>query len=148
MMKKFVCLLLVLMLAAALLPAAAADSAPLRIVAAVFPVWDWTRQIIGGAENVELSLLLDNGVDLHSFQPSAADLMAITSCDVFLFVGGELDPLAPPATMCAPLYEKAKALSSGKAKQEYVLIHSDHGFNDQRIFLAQTVANYLADLVE
>lgn len=91
MMKKFVCLLLVLMLAAALLPAAAADSAPLRIVAAVFPVWDWTRQIIGGAENVELSLLLDNGVDLHSFQPSAADLMAITSCDVFLFVGGESD---------------------------------------------------------
>lgn len=90
-MKKLVCLLLALMLAAGLLPAASADSAPLRIVAAVFPVWDWVRQVTEGAENVELSLLLDNGVDLHSFQPSAADLMAITSCDVFLFVGGESD---------------------------------------------------------
>ncbi|MBQ1476490.1 MAG: alpha/beta fold hydrolase [Firmicutes bacterium] len=94
-----------------------------------------------------MDFLLQNGAD------TAKDLLFINAAEGikeknFLFVGGELDPLAPPATMCAPLYEKAKALSSGKAKQEYVLIHSDHGFNDQRIFLAQTVANYLADLVE
>ncbi len=94
-----------------------------------------------------MDFLLQNGAD------TAKDLLFIDAAEGikeknFLFVGGELDPLAPPATMCAPLYEKAKALSSGKAKQEYVLIHSDHGFNDQRIFLAQTVANYLADLVE
>ena len=94
-----------------------------------------------------MDCLLQNGAD------TAKDLLFIDAAEGikeknFLFVGGELDPLAPPATMCAPLYEKAKALSSGKAKQEYVLIHSDHGFNDQRIFLAQTVANYLADLVE
>ena len=94
-----------------------------------------------------MDFLLQNGAD------TAKDLLFIDAAEDikeknFLFVGGELDPLAPPATMCAPLYEKAKALSSGKAKQEYVLIHSDHGFNDQRIFLAQTVTNYLADLVE
>ena len=94
-----------------------------------------------------MDFLLQNGAD------TAKDLLLIDAAEGikeknFLFVGGELDPLAPPATMCAPLYEKAKALSSGKAKQEYVLIHSDHGFNDQRIYLAQTVANYLADLVE
>ena len=94
-----------------------------------------------------MDFLLQNGAD------TAKDLLFIDAAEGikeknFLFVGGELDPLAPPAAMCAPLYEKAKALSSGKAKQEYVLIHSDHGFNDQRIFLAQTVANYLADLVE
>ena len=94
-----------------------------------------------------MDFLLQNGAD------TAKDLLFIDAAEGikeknFLFVGGELDPLAPPATMCAPLYEKAKALSSGKAKQEYVLIHSDHGFNDQRIYLAQTVANYLADLVE
>ena len=94
-----------------------------------------------------MDFLLQNGAD------TAKDLLFIDAAEGikeknFLFVGGELDPLAPPATMCAPMYEKAKALSSGKAKQEYVLIHSDHGFNDQRIFLAQTVANYLADPVE
>ena len=94
-----------------------------------------------------MDFLLQNGAD------TAKDLLFIDAAEGikeknFLFVGGELDPLAPPATMCAPLYEKAKALSSGKAKQEYVLIHSDHGFNDQRIFLAQTVADYLASLVE
>ncbi|MBQ1419214.1 MAG: alpha/beta fold hydrolase [Firmicutes bacterium] len=94
-----------------------------------------------------MDFLLQNGAD------TAKDLLFIDAAEGikeknFLFVGGELDPLAPPATMCAPLYEKAKALSSGKAKQEYVLIHSDHGFNDQRIYLAQTVADYLACLVE
>ena len=94
-----------------------------------------------------MDFLLQNGAD------TAKDLLFIDAAEGikeknFLFVGGELDPLAPPATMCAPLYEKAKALSSGKAKQEYVLIHSDHGFNDQRISLAQTVADYLASLVE
>ncbi|MBQ2083555.1 MAG: alpha/beta fold hydrolase [Firmicutes bacterium] len=94
-----------------------------------------------------MDFLLQNGAD------TAKDLLFIDAAEGikeknFLFVGGELDPLAPPATMCAPLYEKAKALSSGKAKQEYVLIHSDHGFNDQRIYLAQKVAEYLADLVE
>ena len=94
-----------------------------------------------------MDFLLQNGAD------TAKDLLFIDAAEGikeknFLFVGGELDPLAPPTTMCAPLYEKAKALSSGKAKQEYVLIHSDHGFNDQRIYLAQTVADYLACLVE
>jgi hypothetical protein len=50
--------------------------------------------------------------------------------------------------MCEPVYNKVKEIGSGKAKQEYLLINSDHGFNDQRIFLAQKVAEYLADLVE
>ena len=66
----------------------------------------------------------------------------------FMFVGGALDPLAPPATMCEPQYKAAKALGDGSKKQEYLLINSDHGFNDQRIYLAQKVAEYLADLVE
>ena len=44
--------------------------------------------------------------------------------------------------------QAAKALGDGSKKQEYLLINSDHGFNDQRIYLAQKVAEYLADLVE
>ena len=43
------------------------------------------------ASDAEVTMLLDNGVDLHSFQPTAADIMKISSCDLFIYVGGESD---------------------------------------------------------
>ena len=36
-------------------------------------------------------MLLDNGVDLHSYQPTADDIVKIKSCDMFIYVGGESD---------------------------------------------------------
>ena len=43
------------------------------------------------ASGANVTMLLDNGVDLHSFQPTAADIMKISSCDLFIYVGGESD---------------------------------------------------------
>ena len=37
------------------------------------------------------TMLLDNGVDLHSYQPTADDIMKISDCDLFIYVGGESD---------------------------------------------------------
>lgn len=60
----------------------------LKIVATSFPEYDWVREILGTrAEEVELVLLLDKGVDLHSYQPTAQDLAQIASCDLFLHTG-------------------------------------------------------------
>ena len=36
-------------------------------------------------------MLLDNGVDLHSYQPTAEDIRKISECDLFIYVGGESD---------------------------------------------------------
>ena len=64
----------------------------IKIVTTIFPEYDWVKQLLGEqAENAEVSLLLDNGVDLHSYQPSAADLVKIADCDLFVYVGGESD---------------------------------------------------------
>lgn len=64
----------------------------LRIVTTIFPEYDWVREILGDrAEYVELTMLLDNGVDLHSFQPTADDMITISNCDLFLYTGGESD---------------------------------------------------------
>ena len=71
--------------------AAQEDDGRLHVVAAVFPLYDWTREIIGDAQDVELTLLVNNGTDLHSYQPSASDLINISTCDVFLYVGGASD---------------------------------------------------------
>ena len=40
---------------------------------------------------MEIRQLLDKGVDMHSFQPTAEDMMTIASCDLFVYVGGESD---------------------------------------------------------
>ncbi|MGI6105325.1 MAG: metal ABC transporter substrate-binding protein [Raoultibacter sp.] len=64
----------------------------INVVCTYFPQYDWAKEIIGETDtSVELNLLLDNGVDLHSFQPSAEDIAAISNCDLFIYVGGESD---------------------------------------------------------
>ena len=63
----------------------------ISVVTTIFPEYDWVRQVVGDNENVDITLLLDNGVDLHSYQPTAEDIMKIATCDVFIYVGGESD---------------------------------------------------------
>ena len=40
---------------------------------------------------VDVSLIVKNGVDLHSFQPSTADILEISTADIFIYVGGVSD---------------------------------------------------------
>lgn len=62
------------------------------IVCTTFPQYDWIRQIVGErADCFELTLLLDKGGDLHSFQPTAQNVAQISSADMFVYVGGESD---------------------------------------------------------
>ena len=64
----------------------------IRIVTTIFPEYDWVREILGDkADSAEITMLLDNGVDLHSYQPTADDLIKISDCDLFVYVGGESD---------------------------------------------------------
>jgi zinc transport system substrate-binding protein len=64
----------------------------LSIVTTIFPEYDWVMQILGDkALDAEVTMLLDNGVDLHSYQPVADDILKIANCDVFIYVGGESD---------------------------------------------------------
>lgn len=69
-----------------------ADSDNLQIVATIFPVYDWIREVLGeNPAGIELTMLMDSGVDLHSFQPTATDILRVSSCDMFVYVGGESD---------------------------------------------------------
>lgn len=101
-MKKIISALVVLSLAIGIFAFSACsgknDNAPaeqnkkLKIVTTIFPEYDWVREILGDkADSAELTMLLDNGVDLHSYQPTVDDILKISSCDVFIYVGGESD---------------------------------------------------------
>ena len=70
----------------------------LSIVTTIFPEYDWVMQLLGErASDADVTLLLDSGVDLHSFQPSAKDMVTISNCDLFVYVGGESDKWVEPA---------------------------------------------------
>ena len=95
-MKKITALLALLMLGGALAGCGKQNDTnktdKLSIVTTIFPEYDWVREILGDkADNAEVTMLLDNGVDLHSYQPTADDIVKISDCDLFLYVGGESD---------------------------------------------------------
>ncbi len=63
----------------------------LSVVCTIFPEYDWVKQIVGDSPDVDVRLLIKNGVDLHSYQPSVEDIARISTCDLFVYVGGESD---------------------------------------------------------
>ena len=92
MKKIFLILAVFSALTTSVFAAKAKKSDKLKVVTTIFPEYDWTREIIGdNAKNVELTLLLGNGVDLHSYQPSIQDIAKISTADIFIYVGGESD---------------------------------------------------------
>ena len=66
-----------------------AESGKIKVVCTVFPIYDWTREIAG--DKAEIIWLTENGTDMHSFQPSAADMVKIAECDILIYIGGESD---------------------------------------------------------
>lgn len=61
----------------------------IKVVCTIFPPYDFTRAIAG--ENVELTMLLSPGAEVHSYEPTPQDIIKVQSCDLFIYVGGESD---------------------------------------------------------
>ncbi len=59
----------------------------IKIVATIFPAYDFARNIAG--ERADVSLLLPPGVEPHSYEPTPKDMVSIQNCDLFIFNGGE-----------------------------------------------------------
>lgn len=77
-MKKYISIILAGALALFLLSACGNENdsqeKSLQIVTTIFPEYDWVREILGAdADHTELTMLLNNGVDLHSYQPTAEE---------------------------------------------------------------------------
>ena len=76
-------------------PSSTEDTTPapaetqLRVIATVFPQYDFVRQIAG--DRVELSMLLSPGAEPHAFEPTPRDMIALNEADVLIYVGGHGD---------------------------------------------------------
>lgn len=91
-MKKIVSVILCVVLSMVLMSSCgntAVNDDGLKIVCTAFPQYDYIKNILGSDEG--LSLLLDDGADLHSYEPTAADIIEIGSADLFVYIGGISD---------------------------------------------------------
>lgn len=93
MKKRLISVLLLICLAFSLFSCTAnrKEDDKLTILCTLFPQYDWLRNITEGVEGIELSLIIANGADPHSYQPTATDIMNISNCDVLVYLGGDSD---------------------------------------------------------
>ena len=79
------------------------EQSKLSIVTTIYPEYAWTKEILGSrADSVNLTLLMKNGVDLHSYKPTAQDIAKIASADMVVYVGGESDEWIKKALEATP----------------------------------------------
>lgn len=95
-MKKFIWIVTAVLLLGVTLSACGtgrkeAAEGKISIVTTIFPEYDWVRELTAGSSDVEITMLYDKGVDLHSFQPAMDDMVKIADCDLLIYVGGESD---------------------------------------------------------
>ena len=121
----------------------AKKSDTLSIVCTTFPQYDYLKNIIGSEDN--LTLLVDNGGDLHSFEPTAKDIISISSADLFVYVGGNSDKWVEGALKSAEnpnLREIALIDLVDTFEEEYVAgmevdhDHGEHRAPDEHVWLS------------
>lgn len=171
-MKKIIAILMACLFVLSFTTAFAESEKTLSIVCTTFPQYDWVRQIRGDRVNdVDLTLLLDNGIDLHNYQPTAGDIIRIARCDLFIYTGGESDGWVDDvlATAQNPRMKIVNLLASVEAKEEETVEgmqeedhdhdeHDEHAHDeieyDEHVWLSlrnaetliETIANTLCEL--
>lgn len=97
----------------------------IKIVCMIFPQYDWLREVIGEKmENYDIKVLLDNGSELHSYQPTVEDMAEISSSDFFFYVGGESDAWVEDALKSAK-NPNLKAVSLLEMLEDYAKVEEE-----------------------
>jgi len=77
---------------AGITPSSGAPRPKIRILATVFPLMEFAREIAG--DRGDVGLLLPPGAEIHTWQPRVSDIRKIAALDLFLFIGSGLEPWA------------------------------------------------------
>ena len=137
----------------------------LQIVTTIFPEYDWVKRILGdNPAKASLSLMVDQGVDLHSYQPSTEDILKISTCDLFIYVGGPSDQwvedvLADTANQDMVVINLLDLLGSqvkeeeeveGMQAEEEEAVHETQGQPeyDEHVWLSLRKASVICDKIE
>lgn len=152
MLRKFLSLILSLLLAAGCLSGCGSEASThsntdtIRIVTTLFPAFDWVHRLVDGVDSkIEVTLLRDNGIDLHNYQPSAEDLVRIGTCDLFIYVGGESESWVEDALLS---YPDLNTVCLMELMHDSLIAEGDEGHYDEHVWLslrhAQKIVSALA----
>lgn len=84
-------------------PEKSESSGKLKVIATIFPAYDFARQVFG--DTADVKMLLKPGQESHSYDPSAKDIVEISGCDLFVYNGGESDQWVESVLKSAPEVE-------------------------------------------
>ena len=136
----------------------------LSVVTTIYPEYAWVKEILGArVDSLDLVLLVKNGMDLHSFNPSAKDIATIANADVVVYVGGESDQWVAKALAATPKAGRVALnlmeLLGDRVKTEEVVEGMEHEHaeeaeeveNDEHVWLslknAEILVRQLAEAV-
>ena len=132
------------------------NAGKVSVMASIFPEYEWTRELLKDTENVQLSLLVQNGSDLHSYQPSVQDIAAVSSADLFLCTGGESskwieDAVREPLNKNQRVIRMLEALGSLAKEEETVegmeAEEEEEGSYDEHVWLSLNNASVLVKAI-
>lgn len=69
------------------------DSDKLQVVTTFYPMYDFTKQV--AQDDAEVSMLLEAGMEVHSFEPSSQMIAEIQDADVFIYNSPEMETWVP-----------------------------------------------------
>ncbi len=134
MEKKIIAVCLCLPLLLAVTAGCKKENDRLTVVCSVFPVYDWVRNIVGDRDAIDVKLLVDDGSDIHSFQPTAKDAIEIKEADIVIRVGGVddsfIEELAGNGEGTDLRLMEAEGVTLRQATLGSSHSHSDHSSHD------------------
>jgi zinc transport system substrate-binding protein len=103
--------------------ASCTNSKKADIVTTMFPQYDFARQIVG--DKMTVSLLIPPGAEIHDYEATSKDIVAIKESKLFIFTSLEIDPWIKDETTIGG--ENTIVLNLSKS---YELAEHDHHNDD------------------
>lgn len=112
------------------------------VVCTGFPQYDWTKELINGNDDkYDLILLTENGADIHSFAPSADDIIKIKQSDLIIYNGGESD------SWIEEYARETKSVNMLAAVGEDVMLDKEENEPDEHTWLSISNAKKLCEAI-
>ena len=87
-MKKILSILCLLAFSLYFCVACAPQKEGFEVVCTNFASYEWAKAVIGDT-GASVSMLSENGADMHNYEPTVRHLAKISDCDIFIYTGGE-----------------------------------------------------------
>lgn len=133
-------------------PAHAAHEDKIRIVATLFPQYDFARAIAG--DNAVVTLLLPPGMESHAYEPTPQDILSIHQADVFLYTGPEMEPWAQSIVESLPadgplVVDVSQGIALASIEEEHSHAHHDdhHHAYDPHIWTDPLQAKHIVQTI-